>query len=130
MVTVCGVFTSKCVTGKLKLPCPALIVTEAGTVATFLFELSNLMVSGFVEANPFIETNPVTITLEPPTTVLGVTETDPSVAGVMVSTTVSAVPFKLALIVAMTFARTAFVDTLKVAENAPAGIFIVPGTVA
>lgn len=64
-------------------PAPAAIFTEAGTVATFVLELLRVTVSPPVGARPFRVTLQFTTVVDPPTTGLGVIETEPTEAGLI-----------------------------------------------
>jgi len=75
IVVVSVAVTNKWVTANVMLPEPSATLTDAGTVAAFVFELVSFTVSAAV-VMPLNVTVPVTVLFDPPTTELGATETD------------------------------------------------------
>ena len=79
--------TSRWFMVKVALLAPTLMTTEATTVATFVFELFSLTVSGLPACTPIRDTVPVIVVFDPPTTDEDERLTEPKKAGVTVSTT-------------------------------------------
>jgi hypothetical protein len=125
-VTDCDAGTAKVLTVNLALVEPAGIVTDAGTVAAFRLELVSVTVAPPDGATPVSVTVPVTVVEDPPTTLEGVTVTPMSVDGEIVRIAVFVTTPSFAVIVTLTVVDTAFVAIVKVAEEAPAGIFTEP----
>ncbi len=111
IVTDSVLVTGLCVTVKLMLELPAATFTEAGTLASFVFELVSVTVSPGEAARPLKLTVPTTAVLEPPTTVLGKSETFSRPAGWIASGALWDPTLEVPAIVAVTAVVTALVDT-------------------
>ena len=106
------------------------MVTDAGTVAAFVFELVRVTLAPNAGAGPVKVTVPTTDDCDPPTRPIGEIETLWTDWGLIVSTSVFETEPSLAPMVEVADAVTPTVVTMKVAEVAPAGIDTVVGTVA
>jgi len=130
MVDVPFVATATVVTLNVAVVAPPATDTDAGTVTAALLEV-NVTVKPAVGA-----TEPsVTVPVEPspPTTVVGLTETDATVGAVTARVVVAECVPKLvvvAVIVSLSFAATATVVTVNVVLLEPAGTVTDAGTVA
>ena len=127
IVSVTLLETAAVVTVNVAVVCPAVTVTEVGTVALVLLELK-LTETPPVGAGPFNVIVPVDVT--PPRTDVGATARLISAGGLTVSVANSEPPFSVPVMVAATAEDTAEVETVKVADLAPAAIVTVAGTVA
>ena len=130
MVVEVEVVTTKCVTVNVAVVAPAGTVTEAATVAAEVDELLRVTTLPLGPAGLLRVTVPVIVTLQPPTTVEDDKARLDTVAAVIVSVEVTdALPI-VAVMVALAFADTATVVTVKVPVLAPAAIVTDAGTVA
>jgi hypothetical protein len=128
IVTVDVPVTRRCWTGKETVLLPLSSLTDAGTVANFVFELESLIVSPDVGAGPLKVTVPTTGVVEPPTTAIGESEKPASALGVIVSTVLAVFAPAVAVIVEVWLAVTTFVATAKVVDAALAGTTTEAGT--
>lgn len=119
--------TAMVVTVNVAVLAPAATVTEAGTLALVMLDLS-ATTSPPVGATPFRVTVPVEGV--PPTTEIGDRETLLRVGAVMARLAVAEVDPRVAVIVADVAAETAAVVTVNVAVVAPAATVTEVGTVA
>jgi hypothetical protein len=119
--------TATVVTVKVAVVAPVATVTEAGTVAE-LELLLRLTASPPVGAAEEIVTVPVEEA--PPVTDVGLSESAVGTGAVMVRVAVCEELLAVAVIVALVFAETAIVVTVKVAVVAPAATVTEDGTVA
>lgn len=119
--------TAFVVTVKLTELVPAATVTELGTVAEPVFD-DKVTTAPLEPALPLRVTVPIEEV--PPMTVVGLTVTLDSVAGVTVKFAVCVRLFSDPVITAVFVVFTAIVFTVKLAEIEPAGIVTVAGTVA
>ena len=118
--------TATVVTLKLVVVAPAATVTLAGTAASAL-SLTNVTTAPSAGAGPFKVTVPVEEA--PPEIPDGLSDSDESTGGSMVSVAVCVAPY-VAVIVAEAIASTAVVPTAKLAVVAPAATVTLAGTVA
>ena len=118
-----------CVIANVAVLLPVAILTELGTDAIDGSELLSLIVTPGESVGPVNVTVPVTVVFDPPTKVLGVAETDPSTAGLIVSTTDWKFDPETAFKVAVCADTMAFVFTANVAELDPLGITTLAGIV-
>jgi len=127
MVELVLELTTNVVTVKVAEFCPAETVTLAGTVAAEVFEDDRLTLIPPVGAGPLMFTVPVE--LAPPTTVVGFNDSAVAV-GARTVILACAVPFKVAVMMAVVSVATAEVVMVKVAEVAPLGTLTEAGTEA
>ena len=111
---------------KVAVRCPAGMVTDGGTDATFGWLLLNCTVEPPDGAGPFSVTVPVLGLL--PTTGFGLKESDSMLGGSTVSVAEQSELPNRALMVTCVWLATAWVLTVKVAVRCPAGIVTDAGT--
>ena len=117
-VTVVLEITLRCFTVNVAVVFPAAIVTDTGTVAAVVVELLSDTTAPPVGAMPLIVTVPVTTLVELPWTVVGLTAKETKAAGCTVIVAGWLLAPRVAVIVALVVALTAFVVILNVAVEA------------